>query len=54
MDTNEAPIDTVLLREGVIEEYVKLRQLLEDRGIDIFEGALATYFDDDVDTWFGI
>jgi hypothetical protein len=54
MDTNEAPIDTVLLREGEIDEYAKLRQLLEERGVDIFEGALATYFDDDVDTWFGI
>jgi hypothetical protein len=50
----DTPIDTVLLRKGEIDEYAKLRQLLEERGIDIFKGSLATFFDDDVDTWFGI
>ena len=54
MSINEAPIDTVLLRNGEVDEYAKLGQLLEERGIDIFEGALATFFDDDVNTWFGI
>lgn len=54
MGTNEAPIDTILLRNGEIDEYVKLGQLLEERGIDIFQGALATFFEDDGDSWFGI
>jgi hypothetical protein len=54
MSTNEAPIDTVLLRKGETDEYQRLRELLEGRGIDIFEGALATFFDDDGNTWFGI
>jgi ADP-ribose pyrophosphatase YjhB (NUDIX family) len=54
MNPIAVPVDTVLLRQGELDEYTKLRQLLEERGIDIFEGALATFFDDDVDTWFGI
>ena len=54
MTESTAELSTGLLRESQDALFVRLRELLRDRGIDVEASALATFFPDDVDLEFGV
>src|SRR3954463_11892375 len=49
-----AEASTLLLRESDEPLFVRLRELLDDRGIDVGRSALARIFPDDADMEFGV